>query len=169
MHTHKHRAGKKACLRMVVISRRWCLIELSLQLTESLAFRSHCFYRHVCAESTLEIIYGFKNTDIVHSFGVILLYLFWCLLIHTEALNWKWRQSRVWRVVCVCVCVRLLTRWWLVWESGNWTDFPVWIHSWSCCALFIICEKWEAQTPVQCWRLDVQYSVHLKYRCEHLG
>lgn len=33
---------------------------------------AHCFYQHVCAESALEIIYGFKNTDIVHSFGVIL-------------------------------------------------------------------------------------------------
>lgn len=44
--------------------------------SESQAFRSHCFYQHVCAESALEIIYGFKNTDILHSFGVILLKLF---------------------------------------------------------------------------------------------
>lgn len=41
-----------------------------------LAFRSHHFHHHVCAESALQIIYGFKNTVIVHRFGVILLHFF---------------------------------------------------------------------------------------------
>lgn len=43
---------------------------------KSLAFRSHHFHLHVCAESALEIIYSFKNTDIEHSCAVILLHFF---------------------------------------------------------------------------------------------
>ncbi|CAG08378.1 unnamed protein product [Tetraodon nigroviridis] len=37
---------------------------------------SHRFHHHVCAESALEIIYGFKNTAIERSFGVTLLHFF---------------------------------------------------------------------------------------------
>lgn len=82
--------------------------------SESRAFRSHCFYHHVCEESALVIIYGFKNTDIVH---------FTCFQTCSRAfwaismLKWKWRQNRIRRLwlvmmskllyvyVSVCVCV----------------------------------------------------------------
>lgn len=112
--THKHRAGKK--LVWGQLSYLSCDASYSsLQLTESLAFRSHRFYQHICAESTLEIIYGFKNTVIVHSFGVILLNLFWALLIHPKALNWMWRQYSLERVgECVCLCVLD------GWLGGDW-------------------------------------------------
>lgn len=106
LHTHKQReGGEKACLRTVVISQLWCLVWFS----ESQAFRSHCFYQHVCAESALEIIYGFKNTDILHSFGVILLKLFWGLLIHSKAHSSMWSWSVVWKG-SVYPCVGWLTR-----------------------------------------------------------
>lgn len=46
-------------------------VPYSSLLTESLAFWNHWFYQHVCAESAWEIIYGFKNTDTLHLFGII--------------------------------------------------------------------------------------------------
>lgn len=147
MHTQKI-----ACLRMVVISRLWCLIQLSLKLTESLAFRSHCFYHHVCAESALEIIYGFKNTDIVHFFRVILLNLFWGLLIHPNAFNSMWRKSIVWSEgFCLSMLDCCL--------GGDWV---------SCVNSFIImlCPLHHLQvvrgTDTKTRWLDVQYVIHLK-------
>lgn len=125
-HTHAHTQAQSRKKKLVWgrLSYLSCDASYSsLQLTESLAFRSHSFYQDVCAESALEIIYGFKNTDMVHSFGVILLNLFWDLLIHPNALSWMWRQSVVCRgVFCVCVCVGWLTWWWLVLERGDWTE-----------------------------------------------
>lgn len=144
-YTHHQAQSKKkkdlvSCLRTVVISQLWCLVQ---QPTESLAFRSHCFYQHVCAESALEIIYGFKNTDIVHSFCVILLNLFSGFFTHPEALIW--RQSVLLRgFLCLGVC-------WMEHEVvAGLEPIPLYefIHG-AVVPLFIICWQWEAQTPGQ--------------------
>lgn len=151
-HTHAHTQAQSRKKKKLVWGRLSYLScdasYSSLQFTESLAFRNLCFYPHVCAESALEIIYGFKNTDIVHSFGVILLNLFWGFLIHLRALSWMWRQCSLERAFCVCACCMVDL---VLTGSGvlglNWTDSPAWINSWSCGAL-LICPQWEAPGQV---------------------
>lgn len=143
-HTHTHRAEK-----MLV----WGWLSYldydasysSPQPTESLAFRSHCFYHHVCAESALEIIYGFKNTNIVHCFGVILSN--WSnQKLSTES------EDRVWiSALSVCALDCWLGDWFgTSWEwRVNWMDPPVWMNSLSCFAVFISCHKCAAQISGQ--------------------
>ena len=108
----------------------------------------------------------------MHCFCVFLLNLFWGLLIHPKALSGMWRHCGLKRVcVSVCVCRGQVLAGLGLWGQ-SWTNSLACIDSLWCCALFIMCQQQETQTPGQVLRawdavmhntmFTISITVHMK-------